>query len=301
MRALVVGDLAVVVSGRIDGLPIAGENVVLRDGRTFVSGVGANVALNLRGLGLEVSVAGGIGRDPLGDAILAELVGHGLDVSNVVRCEGPTSTMLLMVEPSGERTMVGTRGASERFSLDAERALDAARPGWVHMSGYTLIDPAMEDRCDALMTAAEARGIPCSVDLEGIATTGRRTALDRATTLCSDAEFAAYFGSDSDPASIASDRTAWAPLVLKSGPVGCSLLAGGSVTRVSADPAPAPVDTTGAGDAFDAGFVAARLHGRAAPEACRWGNAAGGMAVRVLGPRAPLPLDAVLAAAEPSG
>jgi sugar/nucleoside kinase (ribokinase family) len=248
-----------------------------------------------------VSVAGGVGRDPFGEAVLAELRGADLDVSNVVRCEVPTSTMLLMVELSGERTMVGTRGASERFDLDADRILNATRPGWVHVSGYTLIEPDMEHRCDALLLASEARGIPCSVDLEGIATTGRRTPLERATVLCSEAEFAAYFGG-SGPASVAASRTASAPLVMKAGAAGCSLLLAGTVASVPAGPEPSepPVDTTGAGDAFDAAFITATMHGRSPLEACRWGNAAGRMAVRILGPRAALSFDRVRAEAEPA-
>ena len=266
--------------------------------------MGANIGLNLRALGLEVSVAGGIGRDPLGDAILAELTHEGLDVTSVVRSDGSTSTMLLMVEPSGERTMVGTRGASERFELDAGRTLDTARPEWVHVSGYTLIDAEMEHRCDALMRTAEARAIPCSLDLEGIATTGGRTSLDRATILGSEAEFGAYFGG-ADPASVAAARSASAPVVVKAGPAGCSLLMAGSVIRVpferDGEPSEPAVDTTGAGDAFDAAFIAARLHGRSALEACRWGNAAGAMAIQMLGPRVALSFDQVRAAAEPFG
>jgi sugar/nucleoside kinase (ribokinase family) len=62
-------------------------------------------------------------------------------------------------------------------------------------------------------------------------------------------------------------------------------------------PSETPIDTTGAGDAFDAAFIAARMRGLSTLEACRWGNAAGRMAVRVVGPRAALSIEAVRAGA----
>ena len=195
MNALVVGDLMVAVSGRVERVALAGDNLVLDDPALHVTGVAANIALNLAGLGVHVAVASAVGRDALGDMVLAELRGRGIEVRHVHRSEAPTATFVFMVDRAGERTMVGTRGASQRFELDPA-VLEDVRPAWVHVSGYMLLDPAMAARCEALVDEAERRSIGCSVDLEGIAGSVRTTALDRCTVLCNRADHRAYFGRD---------------------------------------------------------------------------------------------------------
>ncbi len=285
-RVLVVGDLMVVVSGGVERMPHPGENVLLSGAAVHVSGVGTNVASTLRALDVDVAIVSAVGMDASGSQVIDELERRGVDVRLVERhADAPTGAMVVMVEPDGQRTMVGTRGASERFALDASGALDAARPSHVHVSGYVLIDPVMEGRCDALVRVAEGRGVPCSVDLEGIAATGRRTPLERATILCNRDEFVAYFGTEDLP-SVSGGRSE--PIILKAGAHGCYLI-DGQVTHVAVEDVDGPVvDTTGAGDAFDAAFIAARLRGLDPLASCGWGNAAGATTARYEGPRMPL-------------
>jgi ribokinase len=286
VRVLVVGDLAVVVTASVPRLPRAGENFLLAEQRVYASGVGVNLAWNLRGLGVEAEVAGGVGRDGLGDEVLAELTQMGIGVGRVDRTPIPTGTFLILVDPTGERTMIGYRGASERFSLDPA-GLDQQRIDWIHVSGYTLLDAKMADRCEQLVSAAEAGGIRCSVDLEGLAHAGGHTPLDRLTAFCNLDEYRRYFGQDRV---LPMERAA--PLVVKAGEGGCFLVTGGTVTTCPPLPARA-VDSTGAGDAFNAGFIAAKLRGRDDTDACAWGNAAAQIKVEVAGPHAELSVEAI--------
>ena len=77
--------------------------------------------------------------------------------------------------------------------------------------------------------------------------------------------------------------------MLKAGARGCYLIDGGEVTHVPVEDVDGPVvDTTGAGDAFDAAFIAARLRGLDPLAACGWGNVAGATTARYVGPRMPL-------------
>jgi sugar/nucleoside kinase (ribokinase family) len=286
VRVLVVGDLALVVSASVPRLPRPGENFLLPHPGLYASGVGANLAWDLRGLGFEADVASGVGRDALGDRVLAELVARGIGVDRVDRSAVPTGTFLILVDATGERTMIGFRGAAERFTLDPT-ALQDTPADWIHISGYTLLDPAMADRCEELVSVGEDMGIPCSVDLEGIAQAGRRTSLDRLTCLCNRAEYHGYFGQDRV---VPMERAA--PLVVKAGDEGCFLVAGGTVA-VSPALHVRSVDSTGAGDAFNAGFIVAKLLGRDDLGACAWGNAAAGMKVERPGPRAELSVAAI--------
>jgi sugar/nucleoside kinase (ribokinase family) len=286
VRVLVVGDLAVVVTASVPRLPRAGENFVLPQPRVYASGVGTNLAWNLHGLGIDAEVAGGVGRDGLGDHVLADLTRRGVGVGRVDRTPVPTGTFLILVDPAGERTMVGYRGASERFSLDPA-GLDQAGVDWVHVSGYTLLDPTMADLCEELISTAESSDVRCSVDLEGIAHAGRRTPLERITAFCNLDEYRSYFGHDRV---LPMERAA--PLVVKAGDEGCFLVSGGTVTPCPPLPTRA-VDSTGAGDAFNAGFITAKLRGHEDIEACAWGNAAARIKVRVPGTRAELSVEAI--------
>jgi ribokinase len=286
VNVFVVGDLMVAVSGRVERLPAAGDNLVLADATAHVTGVAANIALGLTGLGCGASVASGVGRDALGDMVLDELRRGGVDVRYVQRSDAPTATFVFMVDPAGERTMVGTRGATERFEL-VPSALEDLGPSWVHVSGYPLVDPVMAERCEAVVGEAERRSIRCSVDLEGIATSGRTTPLERTTVLCDRSDHRAYFGRDD-----VRPTGRPAPLVVKSGELGCVLAGASTVDAVPTWPV-AVVDSTGAGDAFDAAFIAASIQGASPLDACRWGNAAAWLKVQRAGPRVELSADAI--------
>ncbi len=287
-RILVVGDLMIVTLGGVERMPEPGENVVLRDASVHVSGVGANVALDLVALGVDVTLVSAVGEDALGDRIVSELRAGGVDTAGVMCVPGATTgSMVVMVEPDGERTMVGTRGASEQFEFDplALLAGQAAAPSWVHVSGYVLLDERMAGRCEALLAGAIARGIPCSVDLEGGRAGSLSTALDRVVVLGNAAECEACFGT-SEPAALAAARAnATEALVVKAGADGCVLIDASVITCVPAAGRASGGDSTGAGDAFDAAFIAARLRGASLEAACATGNRAGALAAVARGPR----------------
>ncbi len=285
-RVVVAGDLMVVTVGGVDRMPRPGENVLLRDPAVFASGVGANVAMSLRAMGLDVVLASAVGDDAAGDRVVAELAAAGVDVGSIRRRGGAaTGSMVVMVDPTGERTMVGTRGASERFDLDPGAVLNAAGPvDWLHVSGYLLLDAEMEGRCVALAAAAASDGIPVSIDLEGIATTGRRTRLDGHLVLGNHDECLAYFGTYDEDVLVA-ERTGRLPLVVKAGADGCLLVTDREAVPIRAAEHVEANDSTGAGDAFDAAFIAARLRGQSLRASCVEANAAGRAAVTARGPR----------------
>jgi ribokinase len=288
-RVVVVGDLMVVTLGRVDRMPRPGENVVLHEPSVHVSGVGANVALNLRALGLDVTLVSAVGQDALADRVLATLRDGGVDTDCVRPVAGAvTGSMVVMIEPDGERTMVGTRGASERFEFDPSAVLAEPAepvPAWLHLSGYTLLESAMGERCEALVAAAAERGVPRSLDLEGGAAVRYPALLDRSLVFGNETECLACFGTTAPEELAALRAAADHPLIVKAGRRGCFVVDGGVAIHV---PAPAGIeagDSTGAGDAFDAAFIAARLQGASLEEACARANAAGAMAASASGPR----------------
>jgi sugar/nucleoside kinase (ribokinase family) len=300
VRVLIVGDLSVVTTFRIARLPQPGSNVVADGTAVSISGVAANLAWALRGLGAEVAIVGAVGADVFGRVVLDELSAQGVDITYVTTLAAPTSLFTILVDESGERTMIGHRGASARLALDEEPVRQWS-PDWCHVSGYALLNPQIRQRFPDFVTTLARHHLRCSVDLEGIAQAGIRIDLAAVTAFCNRDEFAHYFGCappcgrGSSPgltpwlapgcARLAdADLPAGTLLIVKAGREGCYAVAAGAVASVPAFEV-GVVDCTGAGDAFNAGFIAAMLRGLDQRAACVWGNAAAALKVGRAGPR----------------
>ena len=290
MKVLVAGDLAVVTLLDVAALPRPGDNLVAHSAAVYASGVAANIAWTLRDLVDGVAVLGAVGDDLFGHYLLDELSTRGVHTGYIQRAAAPTDLFTILVDGTGERTMIGHRGASACLALgDANMLLAEWAPDWCHVSGYTLLNPGTLDGFYALVMAASRRGIPCSIDLEGIAYTGQHLGLAGLTVFCNWNEYTCYFGRERVDPSLAADGLR---LVIKAGADGCYLLEGGAVTPTPAYAATV-VDCTGAGDAFNACFIAAMLAERGDREACAWGNAGAALKVARAGPRIELTHGAI--------
>jgi len=276
-RALVVGDLFLVYSARVRGLPSAGENFLLSNVRTDVSGVGANMSLDLGKLGVDVSIYGAAGKDAAGEVVVDGLRRAGVGTRLVRRVDAPTGTFVILVDRRGERTMIGFRGASETVSL-TRTLLSRDRFDWVHVSGYTLLNARQPSHFAELAAAAIGKGIPISVDLEGLAQAHRRIKLCGVRVFCNAFEYREYFGRTR----LTNDCGAES-LIVKSGPRGSYFVGTDGPARVGGFESKT-VDSNGAGDAFNAGFICAKLRGADDYEACVWGNACGSLKAAREGP-----------------
>lgn len=288
MKTLIVGDLSVIASYAIDRLPDAGSNLVAKGCNLAVSGVAANIAWDIRDLA-EVAVVGAVGSDAFGSWIVDDLARRGVEVGLIRRLDEPTSVFTILVDARGERTMIGSRGASARVVPLADEILGWA-PDWCHVSGYTLLNASARERFPGLVKALGQAGIACSVDLEGIADTDYRIDIRDVTVFCNRREFKRYFGCDGIGNLPGGGGRR---LIVKAGHEGCYSVEGGAVTRVPALQARV-VDCTGAGDAFNAGYIAACLRGLGHADACAWGNAAASVKVARSGPRAGITVDIIL-------
>ena len=273
MRVVVVGDVAVDVLVSPAAPPVPGADVPA----TITSapgGAGANTAAWLAHLGADVVLAARVGDDPAGRAAADDLRAAGVAPRLAVDAGAPTATVVVLLD--GDRTMLSDRGAAARLS--PADLPDLAGADHLHLSGYVLLDPSSRDAGLAALAAARAAGLSTSVDPQAapaLTPAFRDWVRGVDLLLPNAAELAAYGEPDGVGAVAVTD-----------GARPARWIDAGGVVAVRPEAVPV-VDPTGAGDAFDAGVLVARLSGEGPAEALAAGCRAGAAAVGRRGARPP--------------
>ncbi|MEU9325658.1 sugar kinase [Streptomyces canus] len=294
---LVVGDVITDVVARPRG-PLAAGTDTAAAIRTVPGGAGANVACwAARGGGAEVRLLGRVGADAAAwhERELAEC---GVRPRLVVDPEAPTGTVICLVDAGegAERTLLTDSGASLRLEPDdwSDALLDGV--AWLHLSGYLLFSEPSRALVAVALESARARGVPVSLDP---ASAGflRELGVDRCLSLVEGVDVllpsrdeACLLTGLPDAADAAAKLSRHVPLVVvKQGAEGAVIARSGTVYAHVPAVAATPRDTTGAGDAFTGGFLAALLVGAAPEDAAADGCRAGALAVERVGGRPPMP------------
>jgi sugar/nucleoside kinase (ribokinase family) len=284
MTVVVIGDTNVDLEIR---LPVDPQRIHANPDPTMSGGgSAANTAAALARLEVPTRFVGVVGDDAAGRHAVESLARSGVDVSAVQATESePTVMVIVVLPPDGERLIYvwPPRGGAHAM-LDAEVATSAVEHAdWVHVSGICLRVTPARDALLAAMEHARTLGIPVSLDLNlrlenwGWEAGFRQVALGAVErsdiVLGSATDEIMALGDDPDPVAAAralggDDRL----VVARLGAAGAMAVAGDLVTRAPGLDVEV-VDTVGAGDAFDAGFIAARREGRGLDEALAWGNA----------------------------
>ncbi|MFR9798652.1 carbohydrate kinase family protein [Streptomyces sp. MS06] len=292
---LVVGDVVTDVVARHSG-PLAAGTDTAAVIRKLPGGAGANVACWAAHRGCpDVRLLGRVGADA-GAWHERELLANGVLPHLVVDPRTPTGTVICLVDEDdgGERTFLTDSGAALRLGPAdwADGALDGI--GWVHLSGYLLFSETSRALVAAVLRSAQARRVPVSLDPASAGFlarlgTDRFLALVRGVrVLLPSRDEACLLTGESEIAEAAAVLSRRVPLVVaKAGADGAVVAPSGAAPeRVPALPV-RPRDTTGAGDAFTGGFLAALLAGAAPRDAAAEGCRAGAEAVRRVGGRPP--------------
>ncbi|GAB2749080.1 carbohydrate kinase family protein [Amycolatopsis magusensis] len=282
---VVVGDAGLDVVAQHDG-PILHGGDVRTKVRFAGGGAGANTAMWLKAAGAEPTLVARIGDDAGGRLIRAELEAAGVRCALAVDPEATTCCVVVLVDNEGQRSMLPDRGANARFCADdvTDGALAGARH--LHLSGYVLLDETSRPAGLAALAAAKRAGLTTSVDPQSapLLADGAQFLDDvRGVDLLmpNAAELAALTGSG-EPTAAKSLLDTVGEVVVTSGMEGASWVNADGVVSVPAEPAEC-VDSTGAGDAFDAGVLAAWLAGESRVDALRAGVRLGARAVRKVG------------------
>jgi ribokinase len=294
-QVVVLGDINLDVIARVSSYPAPGGDGLATRAVVRPGGSAANVAAGLARLGLKVALIGRVGQDPLGELALAALAEVGVDLSAIQRDPTTmTGLMFIPVTPDGERTMFGYRGANPHTELPATAPALFDGTRIFHLSGYALLEPPQSRAALQALTLARDAGAVLSLDPahEGVTccTDMIRSFLpDLGLLLLNEVE-ASRLSDQADPLDAA--RTLVADgvglVAVKLGPTGCIVASAEGWARLPAFEIDA-VDSTGAGDAFDAGFLYARLSGLAMTSAALLANAVGAVVTTREGGLPPAP------------
>ena len=290
-QVLTLGEVGVDWIIRVPALPPRGGNAWTPAPERHGGGATANVAVGLARLGVPVSFWGKVGDDEHGRFLLKELIQEGIDTTLAqVDPESFTMVVIAVVDAEGERTFFTCSQGAAHTKLTLEE-MDPRVIGnalWLHTSGTCLAEAPSQDAILHAMALARDLGVPVSIDVNiclerELISASFRQALERAVLLAD-----VVLGSADEISSLAPASTVEASaraltsenrtVVARLGPEGALAASPAGVVAAPAFPTRV-VDTVGAGDAFDAGFIAARVAGFGMEMAVRWGNAVAALKV----------------------
>ncbi len=243
-------------------------------------GSAANVAALAVQSGTPSRFIGQVGADALGRELVAELESQGVDVR--VSFHGVTGSIVVLVDHRGERTFLTDRGAAVGLVDVDDGALDDV--GLLHLPVYCLQSDPLARTSSRLAGDAVAREIPVSIDLSSVAVIeefGRAELVSFLETVAP----AVVFANQSEHRVLGLDARDPIPgarvTIIKGGAEPTLIVSpAGDVMSVPVRPVDEVVDTTGAGDAFAAGYLGAFLDGSSPRIAVDVGHR---LAARVLG------------------
>lgn len=282
-KVLVLGDIAIDFNLETDSYPPEGGAAHASQADLRLGGSGCLTALTLSALGLPTALAGNLGSDMFAEFILQKIQSGGLDSSLVRRLpEEQSGFFMIAATPGDKHTTFGNRGANAQPL--PEEAILARLPEFkhLHITGYILLDEEQFQVTRRILLRAKQLGLTTSLD-PGVcyapdAQEKVRGLLARIDYLLPNQDEAKRLGRALDL-----NKQIDALLALGCGAVVAKLGPQGSRYRDSGQSldqaAPAisveeMVNTTGAGDSFNAGFLAGILAGEKPAKALQMGNAA---------------------------
>ena len=258
----------------------------------YVGGAVANTGMALSRLGVPVGAIGCVGKDSLGRIVIEELSGWAQELWIHEDETRPTSATLVLVHPDGERTFISAVGANAGLKeehLPWEEMIEAGARA-VHL-GYTLLLPGLDGPpMMRVLKRARELGLVVSLDVTWLPAASWEDALALLThvdVFCPNLTEAEAITGEGDPARAADallDAGVKEVVAITLGEKGCYVKpAGGSDEYVARRQEASAVDTTGAGDVFVAGMLAAWYKGHDWITAGRVANVAGATATTELG------------------
>ncbi|MEM1936389.1 MAG: PfkB family carbohydrate kinase [Sulfolobales archaeon] len=295
MRVLVYGDLNLDVFFvlDLDVVELRDVSYVAQASALVPGGSGGNVSVALSGLGQKPLLVSTVGTDPFGELILEDLAREKVEAASVRRIEGETTgLMVVVIKKSGERTIIGYRGANAYNTLSDVESRDLTTTSdYTFISGFTSRNVDGGKSVEYMIGSSVELGLPVGIDLGGVTRRFLLEVLAKYRGAFYDVfinldELRELFGSDAQNSltnlvSVLKPRN----LFLEMGSRGSLVYSGERFAHVEAVRVGRVVDTTGCGDAYDAGAIYGLLIGLPTEQRAALGNLMGAYKARGLGAR----------------
>ena len=260
---------------------------------TVAGGSAGNTAVSSARLGLRTSFLGKLGNDATAAAYKSHFASAGGDVSRFKYADLANARCVSLITPDGQRTMRTCLGAAMSLGANEVSSIDFRGCRHAHIEGYLLFN---RDLANAVISAARAAGCTISIDLASFEVVNAardwilaqlRHGID--IVFANEDEIQALFpGLGHDYSALARRLAEFGgTAAVKIGKDGAWIARGIELHRIAPVAAPQVIDTTGAGDAWAAGFLYGHLHGWKLPASGALSSRLGSECVRHLGPEIP--------------
>ncbi|WP_174242005.1 adenosine kinase [Teichococcus oryzae] len=265
-------------------------------------GSAGNTCAVAAAMGARAGFLGKVAEDALGEVFAHDIRAAGVAFPTApLKGGAPTARCLILVTPDGQRTMNTYLGACVAFGeADVDEAM-VASAAVTYMEGYLFDPPEAQAAFRRAAAIAHRNGRQVSMTLSDPFCVGRHRAAFRAFVagqtdilFANEAEIMSLYETDSFEAAMEAVRGEVKLAALTRSEKGSVIVSGDNTHEIAAAPAEV-VDTTGAGDAYAAGFLAALTQGHALPECGRWGSVAAAECIGHFGARPQADLKALLA------
>jgi len=278
MQVSIIGNInADVVARQVSALPAPGTEEAIDSIEFRVGGAGAIAALCLAGLGIRAVLFGCVGNDPLGRVLLDELARAGVPVDGVA--VGGVTGICIATEAAGrDRSFLIAPGSVREFSLSQVPDLAILSPHLL-ICGYFLIPALRHGGAARLLQQVRSRGgqtlLDTGWDPEGWPSAAKEEVLELLPWVSvfapNESEAMAITGEENaqNAARALQERSrGWC--IVKRGAQGSLAVGPDGAEFAVVPPEVKALDTTGAGDAFNAGIIRARLEGLPWEDAVRF-------------------------------
>jgi sugar/nucleoside kinase (ribokinase family) len=286
----VIGFFVLDMLGRpVTKIPDRGNVEFIEEIRLTVAGTAGGTVVDTAKLGLKSLAVGAVGDDEKADFIMFTLKKHGIDTSAMQLLKGvPTSATILNVRPNGERPALHMRGASDHFDVPTsmyDQVLDAPI---IHLGGTGMLHKLDGPSSLKLLQAAKARGRTVTFDLIAV----NAKTMDIVQPLLPLIDYFMPSIEEANDLSGQTNASDCAKFFFDRGATCCIFTLGSEGayyahrdgTRLKSPAYDIKiVDTTGCGDAFDAGFIASLHHKMDTETALRFAQASAGLVGTGLG------------------
>ena len=270
-----------IIFNGIPNFPALGTEV-FSEGLTVVPGGIMNTVTGLTRLGVRVGWLSTLGSDFFSQFTADTARAEGVDLSLMTFTDAPLKRVTVALSYTADRAFVSYVDPTPDLIPRVYTALETVTFRHLHFTGLWI-----DERIPDLLEACHARGVTVSMDcqhreqtLESSLVRAIISRLDIFMPNCQEAQRLTSTHTLEEATAILRDVVGY--LVVKDGKNGAHLWQHGRYLHAPAIEV-VPLDTTGAGDIFNAGFLAAHFQGRPPEECLRWGNIAGGLSLRGYG------------------